>query len=45
MISSEIITEDELKDLEEQAAQAEKKANEDSAAQSADTAPAPVNNE
>ena len=30
MISSEIITEDELKQLEEQAAEAEKKANEDS---------------
>ena len=45
MISSEIITEDELKQLEEQAAEAEKKANEDSStAQSADQTPGPDTN-
>lgn len=45
LISSEIITEDELKQLEEQAAEAEKKANEDSsAAQSADQTPGPDTN-
>ena len=44
MISSEIITEDELKQLEEQAAEAEK-ANEDSStAQSADQTPGPDTN-